>query len=179
MRRGHHLVREQLFSSREPRRTFESCRNVTGHFSTLSGISPRRMFTSRGNPGSSRTRQCDFATGKRGGNAGRHFHYKDGPLSAGSGRKDATRICIMRKRAREKGLPDLELEMYSSNRPSSMPADTAGSLFQAFLRAKKSQMWDTIIIFDITLLLNIEMRLLKECRIFTVFSKHYEITDLC
>lgn len=38
----------------------------------------RRMFTSSGNLGrSSRTRRCDSTLGKRGGNAGRHFHYKD------------------------------------------------------------------------------------------------------
>jgi len=59
----------------------------------------RRMFMSRGNLRSSRTRRYDFALVKRGDSVCRHFHYKD-PRLGGSSRKDATWICMWDTRKR-------------------------------------------------------------------------------
>lgn len=56
-------------------------------------------------------------SGKRyvAGNAGGTFPLQRRPLLDGSGRKDATRICMTRRSWN--GLPDLEFEIYSSEHP--------------------------------------------------------------
>lgn len=114
--------------------------------------SPRRMFMSRGNLRSSRTRRVRFRAGKT---------RRQGMPADISITKTASFGWIkpqgchsnMYVRHSWKGWPDLELEIYSSNRPFRRCPDSPGSLSRAhiFPNPKDCKHRNTTVIFNITI----------------------------